>query len=47
VDSFQFDGLQFYEIFNQCLHLCQEGYGIGLVKRKWVASIPREWDCDN
>ncbi len=26
----QFDGLQFYEVFNQRLHPCQEGYGIGL-----------------
>lgn len=29
--SFQFDGLQLYEVFNQLLHLCQEGYGIGHV----------------
>ena len=30
-DSLQFDGLQLYEVFNQLLHLCQEGYGIGHV----------------
>jgi hypothetical protein len=24
--------LELYEIFNQCLHPRQEGYGIGLVK---------------
>ena len=28
--SLQFEGLQLYEVFNQRLHPCQEGYGIGL-----------------
>ena len=28
--SLQLDGLQFYEVFNQLLHPCQEGYVIGL-----------------
>lgn len=27
----KFDGLKLYEIFNELLHLCQEGYGIGLI----------------
>jgi len=30
----QFDSLQLYEVFNQLLHPCQEGYGIGALFRK-------------
>lgn len=26
--AFEFDGLKFYEIFDEGLHLCKEGYGI-------------------
>jgi hypothetical protein len=31
--------LQLYEVFNQLLHQCQEGYGIGAPLRKWVNLI--------
>ena len=40
----QFDSLQLYEVFNQLLHPCQEGYGIGALFRKcgWDGG---RWDC--
>lgn len=40
--SLQLDSLQFYEVLNQLLHPCQEGYVIGLVKENG-----RERCCDN
>jgi len=30
--TLKFDSLQLYEVFNQWLHPCQEGYGIGLME---------------
>jgi hypothetical protein len=34
--------LQLYEVFNQHLHRCQEGYGIWVAIRKWAGP-----SCDN
>jgi len=34
----EFDVLQLYEVFNVCLHPCQEVYGIRRTYRKWARS---------